>query len=204
MFRFIPKEEKYFALLGDLAAKVHEGGELFVQLFRDYDNRASYADQIKAVEVACDDIAAQITQKLNTSFITPIDREDIYLLVKELDDVIDMINDLARRLDMYDVPTPRAGVAETADVINKATSELAKAFSTLATSFAVGDQIQKVNELEKQADNLYHDGIRTLFREEKDPITLIKWMSIYEELENCADRCKDVAESLEGVVVKNK
>ena len=204
MFRFIPKEEKYFALLGDLAAKVHEGGELFVQLFRDYDNRASYASQIKALEVACDDIAAQITQKLNTSFITPIDREDIYLLVKELDDVIDMINDLASRLDMYDIPAARPGVAEIADIINKATSELAKAFSTLTTSFAVGEQIKKVNELEKQADNLYHDGIRTLFREEKDPISLIKWMSIYEELENCADRCKDVAESLEGVVVKNK
>ena len=204
MFRFIPKEEKYFALLGDLAAKIHEGGELFVQLFRDYDNRASYANQIKAIEVACDDIAALITQKLNTSFITPIDREDIYLLVKELDDVIDMINDLASRLDMYDIPAARSGVAEIADLINKATSELAKAFSILTTSFAVSEQIKKVNELEKQADHLYHDGIRTLFREEKDPISLIKWMSIYEELENCADRCKDVAESLEGVVVKNK
>ena len=204
MFRFIPKEEKYFSLLSGLATKVHEGGELFVQLFLDYDNRARYADKIKAVEVSCDEIAAQITQKLNTSFITPIDREDIYMLVKELDDVIDLINDLARRLDMYDVPSPRAGISDIAAVISQATGELAKSFSILEKDFGYGGHIKKVNELEKQADNLYHDGIRSLFRDEKDPITLIKWKSIYEELENCADRCKDVAESLEGVVVKNK
>lgn len=204
MFRFIPKEEKYFALLSELAKKVHEGGELFVQLFRDYGNRASYAEKIKAVEVACDDIAAQITQKLNTSFITPIDREDIFLLVKEVDDIIDMINDLARRLDIYNVPTARAGVAEIAEVIGKATHELAQAFAILEKNFGLSESIKRVNELEKQADNLYHDGIRALFQEEKDPIALIKWMAIYEALENCADRCKDVAEALEGVVVKNK
>lgn len=204
MFRFIPKEEKYFALLSQLASKVNEGGELFCKTFQDYGNRAAYAEKIKAVEVVCDDIAAQITQKLNTSFITPIDREDIYLLVKEVDDVIDMINALARRLDIYDVPAPRAGVPEIADVIGQATRELAKAFAILEKSFTFTEHIKRVNELEKQADALYYEGIRSLFRDEKDPIALIKWLAIYEELENCADRCKDVAESLEGVAVKNK
>src|ERR1700704_2989715 len=143
-------------MLNQLAAQVKLGGALFVRIFEDYQNHAQYAEQIKGIEVHCDELAAKITQKLNSTFITPIDREDIYLLVTELDDVIDMINDLARRLEIYGVSKPRP------------------------------------------------DAIRRLFREEKDPIEVIKWMSIYEELENSIDRCKDVAEALEAVVVKNK
>ena len=98
--RLVPREEKYLGMLNELASQVKRGGELFVKIFEDYQNHAQYADQIKAIELLCDDLAAKITQKLNSSFITPIDREDIYLLVTELDDVIDMINDLARRLGL--------------------------------------------------------------------------------------------------------
>ena len=112
--RLIPKEEKYFGMLDELAAQVKQGGEIFVRIFEDYDNHAQYAEQIKGIEVSCDEVAAKIIQKLNSSFITPIDREDIYLLVTELDDVIDMINDLARRLDIYSVAKPRPDSAEIA------------------------------------------------------------------------------------------
>src|SRR5262245_23540513 len=189
MFRLIPKEEKFFTLLAELAAKVQEGGDIFVKTFQDYGNRARHAEQIKSVELACDELAAMITQKLNSSFITPIDREDIFLLVQELDDVIDMINSVARSLDIYDVPSPKPDVAEIAGLIGSATTELAKAFSQLEKHFNLSESLQAVNDLEKRADGLYNDAIRRLFKEEKDPIALIKWMSIYEELENCADRC---------------
>jgi predicted phosphate transport protein (TIGR00153 family) len=103
MVRLVPKEEKYFELMSELAAKVRESGEIFVKTFHDYPNHEQYAGQIKAVENAGDELVAKITQKLNTTFITPIDREDIYLLVTELDDVIDMINDIAHRLGMYGI-----------------------------------------------------------------------------------------------------
>jgi predicted phosphate transport protein (TIGR00153 family) len=191
-------------MLNELASQVKHGGELFVKIFEDYQNHPQYAEQIKGVELLCDDLAAKITQKLNSSFITPIDREDIYLLVTELDDVIDMINDLARRLDIYSVTTPRPDAAEIASLLSRATSEIEGAFGMLERHEGLGGHTAAISQLEKSADALYRDAIRRLFKEEKDPIEVIKWMSIYEELENSIDRCKDVAEALEAVVVKNK
>ena len=203
-FSLIPKEEKYFVWLHEMAAKVKDGGDLFVKLFQDYDSRAKYAEQIKSIEVACDEVANTITQKLNTSFITPLDREDIFLLVKELDDVIDLINETARNIDIYDIPTPKPKVAEFAGLIGEATSKIADAFAQLEKHEALTTHLKAIYDLEKRGDTLYTEFIRTLFRDEKDPISLIKWKAIYEELENSLDRCKDVAEALEAVVVKNK
>ena len=200
----IPREEKYFAMLSQLAAQVRQGGELFVKIFADYQNHAAYAEQIKGIEVSCDALGAKIIQKLNSTFITPIDREDIYLLVNELDDVIDMINDLARRLEIYDVRVPRPDAAEIASLLGKSTAGIEEAFAILERHDDLGEQIGLISQLEKRADSLYSDAVRRLFREEKDPIEIIKWMSIYEELENSIDRCKDVSEALEAVVVKNK
>jgi predicted phosphate transport protein (TIGR00153 family) len=204
MFRFVPREEKYFGMLNQLASQVKDGGEIFVKIFGDYKNHAKYAEQIKTIELSCDVLAAKITQKLNSSFITPIDREDIYLLVTELDDVIDMINDLARRLEIYGVAKPRPDAVELAKLLASATVEIADVFALLEHQQGVGEHTRTINQLEKRADALYSDALRRLFREEKDPIEVIKWMSIYEELENSIDRCKDVAEALEAVVVKNK
>lgn len=204
MIRLIPKEEKYFDLMNQLAAKVREGGEVLFALFHDYRKHAEYAEQIKTLEVDSDEIVAQITTRLNSTFITPIDREDIYLLVTELDDVIDMINDIARRLEMYGVTKPRADVNEIAGVLNRATRELKDAFNLLEKSKGVGDHCRKIRGLEKEADHLYHDAVKRLFSETTDSLEVIKWMSIYEEMEKSIDRCKDVAEALEAVVVKNK
>lgn len=204
MVRFVPREEKYFGLLNQLASQVKQGGEIFVKIFGDYENHPKYAEQIKAIELSCDDLGAKITQKLNSSFITPIDREDIYLLVTELDDVIDMINDLARRLEIYSVTKPRPDAVELAKLLASATVEIADVFALLEHQQDIGEHTRTINQLEKRADSLYSDALRRLFKEEKDPIEVIKWMSIYEELENSIDRCKDVAEALEAVVVKNK
>jgi predicted phosphate transport protein (TIGR00153 family) len=204
MVRLVPREEKYFGMLNQLASKVKQGGEIFVKLFQDYENHSHYAEQIKGLELVCDDLSAKITKKLNSSFITPIDREDIYLLVTELDDVIDMINDLARRLEIYSVATPRKEAVEIATLLARSTVEIEDAFSLLEQNHGVGDHCRNISQLEKRADALYSDAVRRLFKEEKDPIEVIKWMSIYEQLENSVDRCKDVAEALEAVVVKNK
>lgn len=200
----LPREDKYFNMLNQLAGQVRQGGELFVKIFQDYQNHARYGEQIKGIEVSCDELAARITQKLNSTFITPIDREDIYLLVTELDDVIDMINDLARRMDIYSVTVPRPDASEIASLLSKATGEIENAFVLFERHEGLGEHTRNISELEKRADSLYSDAVRRLFKEEKDPLEVIKWMSIYEELENSIDRCKDVAEALEAVIVKNK
>lgn len=200
----IPRDEKYFALLNQLASKVSEGGEIFVRIFKDFANHVRYGEQIKGIELECDDLAGKIIQKLNSSFITPIDREDVYLLTTELDDVIDLINDIARRMVIYDVPAPRPEASEIAGLLARATVELQDAFTLLEHHEDLGERCRTIRQLEKRADSLYSDAVRKLFREEKNPIEVVKWMSIYEELENSIDRCKDVAEALESVVVKNK
>ncbi len=204
MFGLIPREEKYFSMLSQLAVQVKQGGEIFVKIFQDYNNHEQYADQIKAIELSCDDVAAKILQKLNSSFITPIDREDIYLLVTELDDVIDMINDLARRFEIYSVTKLREDATEIARLLGGATSEIADVFALMEDQKGIGEHTRTINQLEKRADSLYRDAVRRLFKEERDPIEVIKWMFIYEELENSIDRCKDVAEALEAIMVKNK
>jgi uncharacterized protein len=204
MVRLVPREEKYFALLHELASQVKKGGELFVKIFQDYTNHTHYAEQIKAIELECDDLAAKITQKLNSTFITPIDREDIYLLVTELDDVIDMINDLARSLEIYSVARPRPEAAEVASLLGRATVELADVFGLFEHKQGVGEHCRTISQIEKRADALYRDAIHRLFTEEKDPIEVVKWMSIFDKLESSIDRCKDVGEALEAIVVKNK
>jgi predicted phosphate transport protein (TIGR00153 family) len=202
--RLVPKDQKYFGMLAELASNVKRGGEVFVKVFEDYQNHPRYADEIKEIEVECDSLSAKITQRLNSSFITPIDREDIYLLVTELDDVIDLTNDLARRFEIYNVTRPRPEAAEVAAILGQATREIHEAFRMLERSQDVGKHCRTISQLEKRADSIYRDAIRRLFAEEKDPIEIIKWMAIFEELENSVDRCKDVAEALEAVVVKNK
>ena len=202
--RFVPKEEKYFSMLSEMASQVRESAELFVKVFQEYENHARHAEHIKSIEVSCDELSARMIQKLNSTFITPIDREDIYLLVTEVDDVIDMINDMARRLEIYGVTTPRPDAVEIAQVLGEATKEVEAAFANLEQHKSVAEQIAKISNVEKQGDNLYRDAVRRLFKEEKDAIEVIKWMSIYEGLENSIDRCKDVAEALEAIVVKNR
>jgi hypothetical protein len=115
-----------------------------------------------------------------------------------------MINDLARRLEIYNITSLKPDAAEVANLLSRSTVEIQDVFGLLERSQGVGEHCRNINQLEKRADSLYRDAIRRLFREEKDPIEIIKWMSLYEELENTIDRCKDVAEVLEAVVVKNK
>src|SRR5262245_3149836 len=164
--RLIPREEKYFTWLNQMASKVRSGAELFVKIFQDFENRVTYADQIKAIELACDELSATIVQRLNATFITPIDREDIYLLTTELDDVIDMINDLARRLDIYDINKPRPDVAEITDLLAKSTMQMEAAFNLIERHQSPSEHCRTISQLEKRADSLYSDALRRLFKDE--------------------------------------
>ena len=203
MVRLIPRDAKYFGLLAGLIAKVHSGAVIFVSLFNDYDRRAEYAEQVKAIEEECDDLAGNIIARLNTTFITPIDREDIYLLTTEADNIIDRINGLARRLDITHAVPLRPDVPQIAAVLEEALTEVEAAFGKLEKRTGVADHCRKIRHLEKQGDLLYGDALRCLFTEESNALEVIKWVSIYEQLEDSIDRCKHLAETLEAVVVKH-
>jgi uncharacterized protein Yka (UPF0111/DUF47 family) len=201
--RLIPREEKYFALLSDLIGKVSSGAGLFVDLLGDYDNRAMYVEKIKSIEKDCDIQVADIVAKLNSSFITPIDREDIYLLTTSSDDIIDAINGLARRLEMVNAVPVRPDFPEIAALLAASLAEVAAAFGQLETRSRVTDHAKRVRTHEKRADTLYADALHRLFTEEPDPIEVVKWATIYEQLEDAIDQSKHLAQSLEGIVVKH-
>ena len=199
----IPRDEKYFAMLNQLVGEIRKGADLFVRLFDDISRNASYSEEIKKVEVECDRISASIVERLNSTFITPIDREDIYLLATELDDIMDMINDMARLTVLYGVTksTPPASVL--ARVLMNAVVELEHTFALLESRQGVRERIEKIKAIEEEGDRASQSAIQQLFAEEKDPIEVIKWVKIYEEMEAGIDRCKDVAKVVESVVMKN-
>jgi len=203
LVRLIPREEKYFALLGELIGKVHAGAAIFVELLDDYENRAGYAGRIKAIEEQCDDLVANLIAKLNTSFITPLDREDIYILCTRCDDIMDEINGMARGLEIYHAVALRPDVPEIAGLLAASLAELEAAFGQLKGRNGVTEHSQRVRLLERRGDTLYAEALHRLFTEEPNAIEVIKWVSIYEKLEDSIDRCKHLAELLESVVVKH-
>ena len=201
--RFVPREEKYFGLLTELMERVCSGAALFVELLADYDHRGGYANKIKAVEQECDRLAAEILSKLNTSFITPIDREDIYHLTTRSDDIIDAVNGLARRMEIVNAVPLRDDVPEIAGLLAESLVEVEAAFGQLEKRSGVAGHGKKIRELEERADTLYAEALHRLFTEETNAIEVVKWVWVYEQLEDAIDRCKHLAESLESIVVKH-
>lgn len=204
MFGLIPKEEKFFAMFKDMAANIVTGGKLLKQMLDSYDDPQVSQKKIKDVEHACDAITHDIIQKLNKSFVTPFDREDIYALAAALDDIVDLIDASAQRFIMYNVEKPTPEAKELAFLILQGCLAIEKAVSHLGEKFEhIAEHCVEVNALENEADRVCREAISRLFDEEKDPIQLIKWKEIYETLERATDKCEDAANILESVVVKN-
>lgn len=204
MFGLIPKEEKFFVLFKELAHNIVEGAQMFKAMLDDFTDPVACQKQIKQIEHNGDILTHDIVKKLNKSFVTPFDREDIYALSGALDDILDLIDTLAQRFVMYNIEQPDATAKEMAFLILKACQSLEGAISHLGGNL---DQINRycveVNSLENEADRVCREAISRLFDEEKDPIQLIKWKEIYETLERACDKCEDAVNILESVVLKN-
>ena len=204
MFRLLPREERYFDLFNRMASHLTSSALLLQQLFADFDRRAEYVDQIKQVEHTCDEITHDIVRRLNQTFITPIDREDIHELASALDDIVDYIEYTARRTVLYRLEQPTEHARQMIDVIVR----LAAAVERAVISLGKGDgrvlqECVVIHTLEHEGDTLHHEAVGQLFAEEHDPIRLIKLKEIYEKLERTIDKCEDVANVLEAIVLKN-
>ncbi|MEO6725999.1 MAG: DUF47 family protein [Blastocatellia bacterium] len=204
MIRLLPREEKYFSLFNNLASHLTESAKLLQNLFSDFDNRASYAEQIKVVEHKCDDITHEIIKKLNQTFITPIDREDIHALASGLDDIVDAIEYTAKRIILYHVTQSTEHARKMSDVMVRLTAHLQTAVGALGNN---GEQVLAdcvaIHTLENEGDVYHHQAVEKLFAEEKDPITIIKMKEIYEKMERMIDKAEDVGNVLEAIVLKN-
>ena len=202
-FRLIPREEKFYADFVALADQlVSAAGELDRMLSSDTP-LWDVATEIRRIEQGCDTIAHEIFQRLNRTFVTPIDREDIHALASSLDDVMDAIDAAAAVIGRYRVAPVRFGARELAGIIVTSTGQVRKAVQALERKTGVHELVVEVNRLENEADRVHDEALRRLFDEEKDPITVIKWKEVLDYLEEATDRCEDVADVLEGVVVKH-
>jgi len=203
MFKLIPKQEKFFDMFISMAQNAHEASKLLTVMMEQPDKIRDTAESIKALEHKGDRMTHDLIVKLNKTFIVPIDREDIYGLSSKLDDVTDLIESIARRLVLFKVTEVSEPALELARVLQRSTAAIVVAVSELQNGMKVMDPCIEINRLEDEADHIYHLALGKLFESEIDPIALIKWKELYEKLEASLDRCEDVANVIEGIVVKN-
>jgi predicted phosphate transport protein (TIGR00153 family) len=199
----LPQETKFFALFARLAAKVLEGAHRLRDLLADYTDVEVKTKKIKEIEHEADLITHEVLDKLNKSFITPLEREDIRALAQYLDDVLDDIEGAADRFVLYGVKKPTPAAIEMVGIICQAAEQIQKAVDTLENLKEIHVFLVEINRLENKADNVSREQIGKLFRDETDLRELLRWKEIYEQLESCADRCEDVADTIEDIVVKN-
>ncbi|HEU0173104.1 MAG TPA: DUF47 family protein [Blastocatellia bacterium] len=204
MFRLLPKEDKYFDMFNRMASQMTECALLLQKLFSDFDKRVAYADKIKDVEHNCDLLTHEIVKKLNQTFITPIDREDIHALASGLDDIVDAIEYTAKRVILYRVEEPTEHARKMVDVLVRIVASLENAVMSLESN---GEQVLKecvtIHGLENEGDTYHHEAIDELFAEETNPITLLKMKELYAKMERTIDKCEDVSNILEAIVLKN-
>ena len=203
MFKLIPKEEKFFDMFISMAQNAHEASKLLTVMMEHPEKIRDTAESIKALEHKGDRMTHDLIIKLNKTFIVPIDREDIYGLSSKLDDVTDLTESIARRLVLFKVTEVSEPALELARVLQRSTAAIVVAVSELQNGMRVMDACIEINRLEDEADHIYHLALGKLFESEIDPITLIKWKELYEKLEASLDRCEDVANVIEGIVIKN-
>ncbi len=203
MFRLLPRETKFFDLFAELSTSLNEGARLLRSILEDPRDLEKRVGQMQAIEHDGDRATHAIIMKLNQSFITPFDREDIHRLASSLDDVLDFVNTAAVRLVMYKISQPPVAAAELAGIIVLQAEELAQGVSLLEKNGKVLQHCDEINRLEDEADNVSRKAIAALFEHEKDPIQLIKMKELYEVLEVATDKAEDAANVLEAIVLKS-
>ena len=203
-FRLLPREDEYFALFAQMTAKIQEGSDALIEMLQgSSDKFEAQAKRIKDAEHACDELTHKITTKLNKSFITPFDREDIYMLVVALDDVLDYVDAGARAILMYDIKEINEHAVQFAKVIQSLAIELNSSVLMLDKPTGINTHIVEIHRLENEADDIYFRAIGELFRNGTDPISIIKWKELYEILESATDRCESVANIIESIILKH-
>lgn len=202
-FRLIPKEEKFFEDFTTLADRIVSGATLLERMLASDPPAWDVALQIKQIEHECDSLTHQIIQRLNSTFVTPIDREDIHGLAKSLDDVMDAIDAAANVVRRFRMSAMRYGARELASLTWQSSMQVKVAVEALERRTGVHERAVEVNRLENAADDVHDEALRRLFEEEKDALTVIKWKEMLDLLEEATDRCEDVANVLETIVVKH-
>jgi predicted phosphate transport protein (TIGR00153 family) len=199
----IPREEKFYKDFQALADELKRGARLLEEMLAPEHPVWDKADEIKEVEHKCDFLTHEIIQRLNRTFVTPIDREDIHALARSLDDVMDAIDASASLISLYRLDRVRYGARELAHIITTSTEQVRLALDAMEQNTPLTTHAVEINRLENEADRTHQQAVRRLFDDEHDPILVMKWKETLDFLEDATDRCEDVANVLEGVMVKH-
>jgi uncharacterized protein len=202
-FRLIPREQRFYDDFVALAQQIRRGAGLLEDMLVPDRPIWDKADEIKEVEHKCDFLTHEIIQRLHRTFVTPLDREDIHALARSLDDVMDAIDASAAIVRLYQIEHVRNDARELAKLVRMSADQVVIALQALERKRGVAEPAVEINRLENEADRAHQAALRRLFEEERDPIAIIKWKEILDFLEDATDRCEDVANVLEGVVVKH-
>jgi len=201
--KIIPREEKFFEMFNTMAANADATVALLVEMMEDFDNLSDRASTIKGKEHLGDTQIHDLVRKLNSTFVTPMDREDIHHLASAMDDIIDLADAAANKVILFDIHTKIHGAPELARILKLQTIQICKAVKSLQDQDRILEQCIEIHRLENEGDRVFQEAIGRLFKEETDPIHLIKIKEVLEALERATDTCEDVANVLEGIMVKN-
>jgi len=200
--QLIPRDEKFYDLFREQAENIHKAAKMLVALLADFREVEKQVSEIKFAEHKGDQITHQVMMKLNRTFITPFDREDIHALSSALDDVLDLIDAAASRMIVYKVKHATPGAQQLSKVILHCTEIIVKAVAQLNRPQNMLEYCEQLAMLEEEADRIKGECVGRLFEIIEDPIEVIKWKEIYEVLEASTDKCEDVADVLASVVLK--
>ena len=210
--KLLPREGNFFELFNQHGGYIVEGARAFmlmIQNYADVELREKYAEQVVGAERSADRVTAEVNRLLHKTFITPIDREQIHGLINAMDDILDLLQDATETMSLYDVRAMSEEVLRLGDLSAKCCERVQHAVSLLpkisqpATAEAAIKTCEEIDKLESDADRVMRAAMSKLFREENDVRELIKLKTIYEQLESISDRCEDVANLIEGIVLEN-
>ena len=204
--RFLPRETSFYEFFEQHAALTVEGSEEFLQLVTTASNIDVRVKRIKEIEHETDTITHRCVEALHKTFITPIERDDIHRLITRMDDIMDFVEAAAERIALYEITVMTPEVVDLADTLVRQTQEVEiaiRGLRDLKHPKRILEKCVDINRLENEADAILRRALARMFKEEKDPILIIKWKEVYEHLENATDRAEDVANIIEGAVLDN-
>ena len=202
--RFLPREEEFFDLFVEVANRNKEAAQHLRQLFEaPPERRTPHVEAIKRLEHEADQVTHEVVNRLDRTFITPLDREDIHQLASDLDDVMDMMDGTARRAQIFRLGPAPDVVRQLVNVIERMVAALAEAVGRLKSGDDVMQYCIEAKKLEEEGDAIYHDALGQLFEKERDALEVIKWKEIYDNLEGTLDQAEDVANVVESITLKH-
>jgi uncharacterized protein Yka (UPF0111/DUF47 family) len=202
-WKLIPREGKFFEMFNTMAENADATAALLVEMMESFDRLPDRASAIKGKEHLGDTLIHDLIRKLNSTFVTPLDREDIHRLASSMDDIVDLSDAAANKVILFDIQNRIEGAAELARVVKQQTTQIRLAVHALVDPKRILDHCIEIHRLENEGDRVFQDAIGRLFKLETNPIQLIKTKEVLEALERATDTCEDVANVLEGIMVKN-